>query len=369
MANVGSGDSGKTLIGNGNGHGPKYASIGTNSGLSLHGVVIAEGNGAFVATSTGSAGQVLTSNGPADPSFQTISGTTTNSGFYGDGSDGSQTFDGSSVILGITPSGNIYTLARDIFLGSSTVNNGVTIITNSYRIFCSGTLTNNGTIQWNGNDGAATTGGAAVNNSTGSINSSTGANNSPGTAGGTGTVTTGGNGQDSAQNTYGGQGATGGTGSAGGNAGGTGGAKTSPQAGASRIRALPWAITGVAQFPSTATSQITAGTGGGSGGGDGAVVGGGGGGGGGIIIISSLNFAGNGNIQALGGNGGNAGGTNAGGGGGGGGGFISIVSRSVSSGSISGQTISVSGGSPGLKTGTGVNGATGEAGTTVLLIA
>jgi len=74
MANVGSAAPGKTLIGAGVGASPTYASIGTNSGLTTHGVVVAEGNGAFSATATGTAGQVLTSNGSgADPSFQTLS--------------------------------------------------------------------------------------------------------------------------------------------------------------------------------------------------------------------------------------------------------------------------------------------------------
>lgn len=74
MANVGSGDAGKTLIGNGNGQGPKYASIGTNSGLTSHGVVVSEGLGAFEATGAGTLGQVLTSGGPStNPSFQSIS--------------------------------------------------------------------------------------------------------------------------------------------------------------------------------------------------------------------------------------------------------------------------------------------------------
>lgn len=72
MANVGSGATGKTLIGAGNGASPTFATIGTNSGLTQHGVVIAEGNGAFVATSPGTTGQILTSNGSgSDPSFQT----------------------------------------------------------------------------------------------------------------------------------------------------------------------------------------------------------------------------------------------------------------------------------------------------------
>lgn len=73
MANVGTAAAGKTLIGAGVGSSPTYASIGTNSGLTAHGVVLSEGNSAFSATSTGTLGQVLTSNGPgADPSFQTL---------------------------------------------------------------------------------------------------------------------------------------------------------------------------------------------------------------------------------------------------------------------------------------------------------
>ncbi len=74
MANVGSGLVGQTLIGDGNGSGPKYANIGTNSGLTLHGVVIAEGNGAFSSSTAGTNGQVLASNGvSADPTFKTLS--------------------------------------------------------------------------------------------------------------------------------------------------------------------------------------------------------------------------------------------------------------------------------------------------------
>ncbi len=78
MANVGTAAAGKTLIGAGNGASPTFASIGTNSGLTAHGVLIAEGNGAFSATSVGILGQVLTSNGPgSDPTFQPISAAAT----------------------------------------------------------------------------------------------------------------------------------------------------------------------------------------------------------------------------------------------------------------------------------------------------
>ena len=72
MANVGSGDPGKTLIGNGNGQGPKYADLGTNSGLTAHGVLVGEGNNPIQATAAGLAGQVLQSGGASsNPVYST----------------------------------------------------------------------------------------------------------------------------------------------------------------------------------------------------------------------------------------------------------------------------------------------------------
>lgn len=74
MANVGSGSSGQTLIGAGNGASPTFAAIGTNSGLTAHGVVISEGNSAFASATPGPSGTVFASNGTLnDPSFQTTS--------------------------------------------------------------------------------------------------------------------------------------------------------------------------------------------------------------------------------------------------------------------------------------------------------
>ena len=46
MANVGSGSSGNTYIGTGNGKSGTYVPIGTLSGLTDHGVVLAQGEGA-----------------------------------------------------------------------------------------------------------------------------------------------------------------------------------------------------------------------------------------------------------------------------------------------------------------------------------
>lgn len=72
MANVGSGAAGKTLIGAGNGASPTFASIGTNSGLTSHGVLIGKGNAAFAATAVGSDGQILVGKTLGDPAFSTL---------------------------------------------------------------------------------------------------------------------------------------------------------------------------------------------------------------------------------------------------------------------------------------------------------
>lgn len=72
MANVGSAPPGKTLIGSGNGASPTFKDIGTSCGLTAHGLVIAEGNSPFVATSVGSNGQVIIGATGADPAFATL---------------------------------------------------------------------------------------------------------------------------------------------------------------------------------------------------------------------------------------------------------------------------------------------------------
>ena len=72
MANVGTGASGKTLIGAGNTSSPTFASIGTNSGLTAHGLVIAEGNNPFSVTTVGLSGQLMQSGGAGvDPTWTT----------------------------------------------------------------------------------------------------------------------------------------------------------------------------------------------------------------------------------------------------------------------------------------------------------
>lgn len=306
-------------------------------------------------TSTG--GSVVVTNSSGNINLE-VTGEDRGLGVYGTGIDGSVTFDGTSVVLGITPSANTYTLTRDLMLASSTINSGVSIRVNGCRLFCNGTLTNNGTIQWNGNNAAGATQGSAMSNVF-----STYSSNAGGTAGGGGTISVGSNGS------VGGSSGSGGNGGAGSNgAGGSGGVSTPVSGGL--VRVFPFALIG----------QITNGNGGwgvrgaagcgggGGGGGNTGNSGGGGGGGGGVIIMAVRQFAGTGNIQTLGGNGANGVSGNAGGGGGGGGGSITIISRSISGGAIAGQTISVAGGTPGNGVGTGVAGTAGSPGEILLLV-
>jgi hypothetical protein len=71
LTNITSGTSGFVLTSTGS-SAPAFSALGTNSGLTAHGVVISEGTGAFAATTAGSAGQVLQSGGAsADPSYST----------------------------------------------------------------------------------------------------------------------------------------------------------------------------------------------------------------------------------------------------------------------------------------------------------
>jgi hypothetical protein len=312
----------------------------------------------------GTSGQVLTSTGAASsPTWQAADASYI-SGVYGNGSDGAQTFDGMTTILGLVPSNSTYTLTRDIFLASSTINMGVSIITDGYRIFCNGTLTNNGTIQWNGNNAVLNTAGAALSNASSSfLGSNTG---SAGGAGGASNGTAGSN-QSNSPLALGATGGAGGNGTGGssGKAAGTVSTRTT-QLGS--IQYLP-AMTQGFYFSASGLMTVLGGTGGGGGGGDTVNDGGGGGSGGGVVLLSVHLFAGTGNIQALGGNGGNGAslGTNCGSGGGGGGGGILITSSSISAGAIAGQTLSVAGGTAGTPTGLGAMGSNGSTGNIYLL--
>lgn len=81
MAYTGTATAGKVYIGSGVGQGGRYASIGTDSGLTNNGVVVAQNTGAFVATAAGTNGQVLIGGNASAPAFGTIGSTDGSIGF------------------------------------------------------------------------------------------------------------------------------------------------------------------------------------------------------------------------------------------------------------------------------------------------
>ena len=318
---------------------------GTAEGLSATLVV---GSGGTGLTSAGTAGQQLQSTGSGfamanEPGF----------GIFGDGSDGAQTFDGSSVVLGLTPSSNIYTLTRDIYLADgSSLTGSAQIFANNFRVFCSGTLTigASAAIQCNGNNASGTTGGTFISAEVYGAGA-VGGNGAAGASGLVGGATT---------TALGGSGGAGGasSGGPGTGGGGAGGSATAPSAANGLPRNAPQALLGTI---SSGLTKYGGGGGGTAGNAAASSTGGGGGGGAGCVGIFALKLVNNGTISA---NGGTAGagtgaGTGAGGGGGGGGGGVIIICGPVSTVG----TISVAGGSGGAAQGAGKNGANGSSGT------
>lgn len=267
-------------------------------------------------------------------------------GIFGTAADGAVTLDGSTTYNGFSSlAGSTYTLTRDVMAASLTINNGVTLKTVGYRIFCQGTFTNNGTLSCVGLNGVGGTAG-------GSSNSGAFLGGRAGGAGGTGVSGTGGNGTNAS---YGATGGAGGAGTSG--AAGSGGTATqSVTVAQNNILPLPYpAISGIAGYAGS-NLQLGFGAGGGGGGSDASSnAGGGGGGGGGIVAIFAWAAVNNTTITVAGGNGGTAAAGNAGGGGGGAGGAILVYTLAA----WTAGTATVSGGSLGSGHGTGSNGNAG----------
>jgi hypothetical protein len=273
-------------------------------------------------------------------------------GFFGDGSDGAVTFDGTATFTFATKSGNTYTLTRPIFGTTITVAAGVTVVTKGFIIYASVALTGAGTIHFNGSSATSATGGfAAIAGS--------GPGVLGGTAGGAGTTAAGAAGgalTGAPFGSIGGPGGAGGTGAAG--AAGT--VATPATSLAHAFRVLPSAAQGIG-FNGTVANQFAGGSGGGGGGGDGTNPGGGGGGGAGVVLVNARAVTGTLTFQANGGNGFTPTVGNAGGGGSAGGGLV-VVNCS----SQSGATLQALPGTPGSGVGTGAPGVAGTAGRTQL---
>lgn len=291
-------------------------------------------------------------------------------GFFGTGTDGAITFDGTTTLLGIVPAStttrgttyNYYALTRDIYCTAITVNSGVAIFTNGFRVFCKGTITNNGVIGCWGDDGGNGTivtpgsGGAARGASNVLGGSGAGGGGGVHTANGAGG--TGGSGVGNPRgfvnsNGGAGHGGNGGANSAG-TAGGTAGGVSLAGATAGDMDNINQAIEG---HQVNSTNRFGGASGGGGGRGRDVAPGpqgsgGGGGAGGACVVVCGLSFAGSGKIIAYGGNGGSGFG-GAGGGGGGGGGWVVVVY-----GYGTAPTTNVTGGAAGTST----SGSAGTAG-------
>jgi hypothetical protein len=338
--------------------------------LAVNGVVLGNGTSAVNVTSSGTAGQVFTSNGVSAPTFQAAAGgsTPTGTGFvhitggvqdaaagvipfiFGDGSDGAVTFDGTTTILGIAPSSSTYTLTRDIFCTTITVNSGVTIKAAGYRIFAnvSVTINSTGNIQNQGKDASGATAGGLSEYVTYTY---FGRNGAAGV-----TSTSAGNNATNATTSYGGAGGSGGADGFG-HAGGTGGTVTAPASTIQSIRSFPNMIIGSYVTRGTVNSY-QCGAGGGSGGMNlGLSNSGGGGGGGGSLLICSPSIANSGTITCNGGAA--AAPTSLGGCGGSGGGGGGVV---VTVGNLTGTMPTATGGAHSTGINGGSDGTDGSAG-------
>ena len=288
--------------------------------------------------------------------------TVTNSGIFsfGDGSDGVANFDGSSTPSGSSKSSNTYTLTRDVYYTTMTVSDGIDVITNGYRIFCTTLLTigggTSGKIHWDGNSGTAGqdgalggggakgVGGAALTNGY-LVGALVAGDGGAGTAGNTSGIN--GTGVSNALNTSNGSnGGTGGAGGGGGTVAGIGGTTTG-----SNVKLIAnWhlaTLLDISSSGSTVKFTGSASSGGGGAGAQNVPANGGGGGGagsnGGVIAIyakiitinSGASVTSNGGNGGNGGNGVASGSSNGGGGGGGNGGIILLAYNTITnSGSL-----------------------------------
>ena len=283
-----------------------------------------------------------------------------------DQTDGSPTFDGTTVVLGYTPTSGKYTLTAPLFCNKLTISGTAEVWAHQYTVDCYHlSVASGAALTWDGNDAAAGVQGATI-----------AAGGQTFSASGGGAVGVAITGVGTAGSGSGGDKITGSAGGAGGTAGGanTGGAGNNTAAlTANQIREFRrqgWAN----RLRVTSATETTfglapnGGGGGGSGGcntGTGSATSGAGGGAGlvGTLRVGILeNY---GRVTSRGGNGGDAAVTGAGvagGGGGGAGGALHIECDKV----IAEGTIDVAGGTPGAGAGTG--GLVGVAGTDGLLV-
>lgn len=278
----------------------------------------------------------------------------------GDGSDGNATLDATGSVTWASLVGTVYTMSRDAYLESLTINSGVTLRTANWLPYVRGTLTNNGTLESAGNDASGGTAGAAIT-AAGTWNCAAG-------AGGAGVTTNvvGNAGGGSGGNSLGGSGGSGGT--SGVNGGGAGNNSAALTSVLSNHRTTNFLYLRRA----IGNTSVNGSGGGGSGGaaniaGASTATSGGGGSAATTCGVACNILINNGTIRSRGGNGGNAvsaGTASAGGGGGGAGGLVYVVANILQ---VSGTITSI-GGTGGSGSGVGATtGSVGNAGTIIIL--
>lgn len=316
--------------------------------------------------------------GTANPQDVTVASLRTAIGsgpfFFGTGSDGNAVLDGVATVLGMVPSGNVYTGLRTYQFNNLTINSGVTFRPSGYVYYVNGSLSGSGTIETNGFPG---TGGSGSGGTVGPAPYNATRPLPNGTAGGLAGLQDPGPSPRAIRGAVAGFAAGGAVGQPGANGGafqGGGGGSISIGSGGAKggeITLVSDTVGDWEQFQSMisgyyfgpagagAPNFFTLGTGGGGGEG-----GAGGGGSGGWHVGFVRLFAGTVVIESRGGAGGNGvnfgGGFAAAGAGGGGGGLVILVAGggTIPTPNVSGGA----GGSPSVGTGTGFAGGTGGAG-------
>lgn len=266
--------------------------------------------------------------------------------YYGDGSDGVCSFDGTSTVPGATLSGGVYTMTRNIYATVASIT--ATVKVNGFELFAQQNITvPGGTISAVGASGSGATGGTSM----------AGPHSCPGVAGllGSGVTLLTGNSVVA-------------LGSSGGHGGGSGpppAVSTIAPVGYSYTRP-PFVFGARASTYGVALDILRGGGGGGGGYGDGTNDGGGGGEGGGLIVLfaPTITFSLGAVLNTSGGAGAAGVAGNASGGGGGGGGAMLFVCETWSTSGPFPTTYTSNGGAGGAGSGSGSPGAAGTAGNT-----
>jgi hypothetical protein len=293
-------------------------------------------------------------------------------GVFGDGSDGAIVLDGTTPnpypsFIGTGSQANYYWALRDIYASSLTIASGCTLQlagggTAPYRLYCSGTVTNNSgfIVTYPNKQSSGATGGSNLTNGSLVPGANAPSGSTAKAAGAAGTSVSGVWGLGA---TY--AAGTGGKNSSG-TAGGAGGSANPPTGmpAGTLPRAVPQLATMSVVDGAGATHYFGGGASGGAGAGDGTNAGGAGGTGGNPLFTAARTLVNNGTIKAYGGNGGAAAGGNAGGGGGGQGGPVVVVTASSVIGT---GTITNPGGTGGAGAGSGTAGQAGAIGWSVQL--